>query len=150
MAADSLEDFLANVSEDGTHECIVDSVSLNPSNKDGRVWLVFRYEVDDENSPINGEELTEMVQDFSHLKMEDLRELTPADRSQARKAVRRKRDRLIDLGVPEEKLDGFSDWDSIAGARVSVTVETSTSSKKDENGNTVKTKYVNVKNVYLI
>lgn len=150
MASDSLEEFLAGVSEDGTHECIVDGVSLNPSQKDGRVWLVFHYEVDDENSDIDGEELTEMMQDFSHLTKDDLKDMTPKDRSNARKAIRRKHERLESLGVAEDNLSDFKDWDSLAGARVKVTVETSTSTKKDpETGNTSKQKYVNVRSVTL-
>lgn len=150
MASDSLEDFLAGVSEDGTHECIVDTISLNPSQKDGRVWLVINYEVDDDNSEIDGEQITEMMQDFSHLTKDDLKDMTPKDKSNARKTIRRKHERLESLGVPESSLSDFSDWDSLKGARVKVTVETSTSTKKDpETGNTSKQQYVNVRSVVL-
>lgn len=151
MASDSLESFLANIKEDGTHECILDSISLNPSQKDGRVWLVFRYEVDDPNSEINGEEITEMFQDFSHLKKSDLADMDAADRTNARRAIRRKRERLESLGVEELKLDGFDDYDSLCGARVAVTVKTSESKKRDpETGAERKQTYTNIQNVRLI
>jgi hypothetical protein len=151
MASDSLEEFMSEVSEDGTHECIVDSISLNPSQKDGRVWLVIRYEVDDENSDINGEELTEMMQDFSHLKKSDLVDMTPKDKSNARKTIRRKHERLESLGVAEVNLSDFKDWDSLAGTRVKVTVENSVVEKKDpETGKKIKKTYSNIKDVSLI
>jgi hypothetical protein len=138
MASDSLEDFLNNITEDGTHECVLDAVSLNPSNKDGRVWLVFRHEVEDENSDINGEEITEMMQDFSHLTTDDLKDMAPKDRANARKSIRRKYDRLASLGVPEDKLSGFNDWTSLRGIRSKLTVEKTSSG------------FLNIKNLELI
>jgi hypothetical protein len=150
LATDSLEEFLAGIDEEGTHECIVDNVQLVTSSKDGRVWSVFKYVVEDENSDINGEELSEMYQDFSHLKKDDLKDFTASERTAMRRAVRRKQERLESLGVSEDKLNNFSDWDSLAGLRVSVVVEVSSSTKEDENGRPVKTKYVNVRSVTLL
>lgn len=151
MSSDSLEEFMAGIDEEGTHECIVDSAQLVVSSKDQRVWCVFTYVVDDENSDINGEELKEMIQDFSHLKKEDLKDCTAQERTAMRRTIRKKHERLESLGVTEDKLNNFTDWDDLAGRRVSVIVEVSQSTKEDpETGRPVKQKFVNVRSVILL
>lgn len=150
MSADSLESFVAGINEDGTHLCILDSIGSNESQRDGRKWIIFNYEVIDENSDIEGEELREFYEDFSHLTVDEFKMLPPADKRKVRMAIRRKRDRLESLGVPEENLDGFDDYESLRGLRVHVVVETSTGTKKDpESGKDMKTKYTNIRNVSL-
>lgn len=151
MATDSLEEFLAGIDEEGTHECVVIDAQLVVSSKNQKVWCIFKYLVDDEGSDINGEELAEMIQDFSHLKKEDLKDISPSDRKDMRRAVRNKHKRLESLGVPEDQLTDFKDWDSLCGKRVSVVVETWSSTKEDpETGRPVKSKGTNVKSVTLL
>lgn len=141
MASDSLEEFLEGIEEDGTHECVVDAVAENISKKDGRVWRTFKYVVMDEGSDLEGEEFTEMIQDFSHLTVEDYKELSGEDKRKAKFAIRRKRERLESLGIPEGSVQGFNDWQSLVGKNVNVTIETSSGEKG---------KFTNVRAVELI
>ena len=149
MASDSLEEFLASTDEEGTHDCIVDSAELI-TGKDGRVWCKFSYVVDDEENELDGEEFTEMIQDFSHLKKEDFKNLSSEDRSNARRSVRRKHNRLMSLGVPEDKLANFDKWPSLVGKKVSVVVETWSKTKTGDNGRETTTKGINIRSVELL
>lgn len=150
MASDSLEEFLANTDEEGTHTCVIDSVELI-NGKDGRVWFKFGYVVDDEANELDGEEFVEMFQDFSHLKKEEFKDLSPKDRSNARRAVRNKHNRLMSLGVAEDKIPNFKDFDSLVGKQVSVVVETWSKDKEDpETGQMTKSKGINIKSVVLL
>lgn len=146
MASGSLEEFLDTIEEDGTHECVIDKVSIAVSKKDQRAWCIFTYVVDNEDSDLDGEEFREMFQDFSHFSVEDFKELSGKEKTDAKRNIRRKKERLASLGVPEDSLNGFEDWESLAGKRVEVTIETSTSTKDDGSSR----KFTNVKNVRLI
>jgi hypothetical protein len=150
VASDSLEEFFANTDEEGTHTCVVDSAELI-TGKDGRVWCKFGYVVNDETNDLDGEEFTEMFQDFSHLKREDLATLSSEDRGNARKAFRRKQARLMSLGVPEDKTAGFEKWPSLVGKHVSVVVETWSRTKNNpETGHEETAKGINIKSVTLL
>jgi len=149
VASDSLEAFLANTDEEGTHTCVVDSCELI-NGKDGRVWFKISYVVDDENNDLDGEEFTEMFQDFGHLKKEDFRELSSEERSRARRSVRAKHNRLMSLGVPENKITNFDDFDSLVGKQVSVVVETWSRTRTNDAGREVTQKGINIKSVELI
>lgn len=151
MAVDSLEEFLSGIEEDGTHRCVVDSAQVKVSQSTGRAWLIISYVVDDENNELNGEEFTELIEDFSHMTLEDYKESAPSDKRTVRTATRRKVERLESLGVPENATAGFKSWETLIGKRVAVTVETSTATKEDpETGATTKQKYTNIKGVALL
>lgn len=141
MASDSLEEFLEGIEEDGTHGCVVDAVAENISKKDGRVWRTFSYVCMDEGSDLEGEEFREMIQDFSHLSVDDFKALPADERRKVKFAIRRKRERLESLGVPEEAVQGFNDWQSLVGKDVNVTIETSSGEKG---------KFTNIRAVELI
>lgn len=150
MASDSLEDFLANTDEEGTHECVVDNAA-HFTGKDGRVWFKIGYVVDDEANELDGEEFAEMFQDFSHLNRDEFKDLSTQDRSNARRAVRNKHNRLMSLGIAEKKIPNFKDFGSLIGKRVSVVVETWSKTKEDpETGHEVTSKGINIKSVTLL
>lgn len=150
MASDSLEEFLANTDEEGTHSCVIDNAQTF-NGKDGRVWFKIGYVVDDEANELDGEEFAEMFQDFSHVKRDEFKDLSTQDRSNARRAVRNKHNRLMSLGVAEEKIPNFKDFDSLIGKNVSVVVETWSKDKEDpETGNMTKSKGINIKSVTLL
>lgn len=150
LASDSLEEFLANTDEEGTHTCIVDSAELI-TGKDGRVWCKFGYVVDDETNELDGEEFTEMFQDFSHLTKDEFKNLNAEDKSNARRSFRRKQGRLMSLGVPEDKTTNFEKWPSLIGKNVSVVVETWTRTKNNpDTGHEETSKGINIKSVTLL
>lgn len=138
---DSLDEFLANISEDGTHVCIVDTVSSSQSKKDGRDWIIITYVVNDENSDIDGEDIQEFIENFTHVTLADYNSMSAGDKRKVREAKRRLRDRLLTLGVAENEVSGFKDFDLLMGREVNVTVETSIASSGK--------KYINIRNVEL-
>lgn len=139
---DSLDDFLANVDEDGTHLAVVESVSSSTSKKSGKNWLVFKYLVNDPASAVDGEDFDEFIEDFSHVTLSDYNTMTGADKRRVREEKRRLRERLLTLGVAENEVAGYNDWNALTGREVSVTVETSIGS----NGR----KYTNIRSVELV
>jgi hypothetical protein len=140
--ANSLDEFLAGITEDGTHRCVVDSITSSVSKNSGRAWIVFKYTVIDEQSAIEGEDLQEFFEDFSHVTLADYNEMAAADKRKVRDSKRRLRERLMSLDVPESDTIEFKDYDQLQGTEVDVTVETSIG-----NGGR---KYVNIRNVELV
>jgi Protein of unknown function (DUF669) len=138
---DSLDEFLAGVSEDGTHRCVVDSVSTSTSKTSGRDWIVFKYTVTDPSSDVDGEDFQEFFENFGHVTLGDYNEMSSHDKRKVREAKRRLRERLMTLGVAEGETSGFKDYDSLMGRDVNVTVETSIG-----NGGR---KFINIRNVEL-
>lgn len=139
---DSLDEFLSNISEDGTHLCVIDTISSSVSKKDGQTWIIVKYTVTDETSAIDGEDLQEFFKDFSHVTLADYNEMTAKDKRDVRDSKQRLRSRLISLGVPEDQLNGFKDYDSLVGTQAHVTVETSIGSGGR--------KFVNIRDVSLL
>lgn len=142
MTADSLNEFLANISEDGTHACVVDKASTSVSQATGRSWVVFTYTVTDEFNELDGEEFQEFIEDFSHVTLEEYKEMTGQDKKKLREAKQRLKERLVTLGIPEEDAAGFTRYEILIGKNVSVTIETSVSA--------VGRKFVNIRNVSLM
>jgi len=138
---DSLDEFLSNISEDGTHLCTVDTITSSVSKKDGTNWIIIKFTVTDDTSAIDGEDLQEFFKDFSHITLADYNEMAAKDKREVRDAKQRLRARLISLGVPENQLNGFKDYDSLMGKQAHVTVETSIG-----NGGR---KFVNIRDVAL-
>jgi len=140
---DSLDDFLATLSEskDGTHRAVVDTIQDSTSQTNGKAWTVITFTVSDEENPIDGEEFQEFFEDFSHLTVDEYQELAAPDKKKVRDTKERWRERLITLGVPENKLSGFKEYQSLVGTAVDITIETSHSKGR---------KFHNIKNVALV
>lgn len=143
MSADSLDEFLATLSEnkDGTHVAVVDTIADSTSQNNGDAWTVITFTVTDEENPIDGEEFQEFFRDFSHLTVPEYHELPATEKKKVRDTKERWRERLISLGVPTEKLNGFKDYQSLTGTRVNLTIETSHSKGR---------KFHNIRNVELV
>lgn len=139
---DSLDEFLANVSEDGTHECVVDKVNKSTSQQNGRSWIVFVYAVVDPNNDLDGEEFQEFFEDFSHVTIDEYKEMIGADKRKVRDAKTNLRKRLLSLGLSEDEVSGFNKYENLYGKNVNITVETSV--------NSTGKKFVNIRNVELV
>lgn len=138
---DSLDEFLANISEDGTHTCVVDTVSSSHSKKTDRDWIVIKYVVTDPSSDIDGEDLQEFFEDFNRVSLSDYNDMPAQAKRNIRDVKARWRERLISLGVAENDVSGYTRYDELMGREVFVEVETSIGN----NGR----KYVNIRGVSL-
>lgn len=138
---DSLDDFLADVSEDGTHACVVDKVNQSTSQQNGRAWIVFVYTVVDPNNDLEGEEFQEFFENFSHVTLDEYREMTGSDKKRVREEKAKLKNRLLSLGLSEDETKGFKAFETLYGKNVDVTVETSVNGSGR--------KFVNVRGVVL-
>ena len=101
-AIDDLDEFLDNVKETGDHLCKL--LFINPrSGKDGKNWVVFKFEVDYPESPFQREEYELWCRDWSHLSLPDYHTLPGKEKTNVRKARNRLKDTLISIGFSEDE-----------------------------------------------
>lgn len=147
---DSLGELLSAGVPDGnylmTTSARIVSPSKNPSsrvpmlNGEQRMahWLTITYTISDPESDLFGvDDVRDMFELFPDIKDTDLMTLDPDERLAIRQQVKNRVQRFRQLGVPEDKINRFSEKD-LSELMVEVTVKNSVS-KKDK-----VTKYPNV------
>lgn len=103
-AIDDLDEFLANINENKAHLCKL--VFVNPRNgKDGKTWVVIKFEVDDEESPFQGEEYERWIRDRSALNTSDYLSLPAKEKNHVRKDKKTLKASLISLSFSEDEAD---------------------------------------------
>lgn len=100
-AINDLDEFLDNVDENGRHLTQVSGIRWQ-AGRDGRNWVIFKFEVTDPDNPLEGEEYEKWVQDHSHLNTENYNELTGKEKSKVRADRKRLIDTLYALGFNED------------------------------------------------
>lgn len=99
---DDLDSYLDNIKIEGLHLAEVAAIRYQ-NGRDGRNWNIIKFEVVDPNSPIEGEPFERWVQDFSHLTVDDYRDLPGRDKSAVRTSRKRWYDNLIAIGYTHDE-----------------------------------------------
>lgn len=97
-----LDDMLDNVDENGKHKTQVSAIRYQ-NGKDGRNWLIFKFEVTDPDDAVEGAEYERWTQDWSHLNKDDYEALNGREKSKVRTDKRRTLENLIAVGFNEEE-----------------------------------------------
>lgn len=101
-AINDLDDMLDNVDENGKHRAQVTAIRFQ-NGKDGRNWLIFKFEITDADDPVEGAEYERWTQDWSHLSVSDYDALSGKEKANVRTAKRRVLENLLAVGFSEDE-----------------------------------------------
>lgn len=109
--------------DDGTYLCTLTEVKAVQRNSDGQNGLAFKWTITEEDSEFEGNTLNDWKNFYPDLTEDDL----TAD---IKKDLSRLKQRLTQLGVPEEEMNSFTEnFGDYIGTEAYVTVKNTTDTK---------------------
>jgi hypothetical protein len=109
--------------DDGTYLSVLTEVKAVVRNSDGQHGLAFKWTIIEEDSEFEGNTLNDWKNYYPDLTEEDL---TP----EIKKDLSRLKQRLTQLGVPEEEMNNFiENFEDYTGTEAYVTVKNTTDTK---------------------
>lgn len=109
--------------DDGTYLCVLTEVKAVERNSDGQHGLTFKWTITEEDSEFEGNTLNDWKNYYPDLEEE---EVTP----DIKKDLSRLKQRLTQMGVPEEEMDKFNEtFSDYVGTEAYVTVRNTTDTK---------------------
>lgn len=109
--------------DDGTYLCVLTEVKAVERSSDGQHGLAFKWTITEEDSEFEGNTLNDWKNYYPELTEEDL---TP----EIKKDLSRLKQRLTQIGVPEEDMDSFNEnFSDYVGTEAYVTVRNTTDTR---------------------
>lgn len=109
--------------DDGTYLSVLTEVKAVVRNSDGQHGLAFKWTITEEDSEFEGNTLNDWKNFYPELTEEDL---TP----EIKKDLSRLKQRLTQLGVPEEEMNNFTEnFEDYIGTEAYVSVKNTTDTK---------------------
>lgn len=109
--------------DDGTYLCVLTEVKVVQRSSDGQNGLAFKWTITEEDSEFEGNTLNDWKNFYPELTEEDL---TP----EIKKDLSRLKQRLTQIGVPEEEMDSFNEnFSDYVGTEAYVTVRNTTDTR---------------------
>lgn len=109
--------------DDGTYLCTLTEVKAVQRNSDGQHGLAFKWTITEDDSEFEGNTLNDWKNFYPDLTEEDLTQ-------DIKKDLSRLKQRLTQLGVPEEDMGKFNEnFDEYIGTEAYVTVKNTTDTK---------------------
>jgi hypothetical protein len=106
--------------DDGTYLCTLTEVKAVTRNSDGQHGLAFKWTITEEDSEFEGNTLNDWKNYYPDLTEDDLTQ-------DIKKDLSRLKQRLAQIGVPEEDMDAFvENLDDYIGTEAYVTVKNTT------------------------
>lgn len=109
--------------DDGTYLCVLTEIKAVKRNSDGQDGLAFKWTITEEDSEFEGNTLNDWKNFYPELTEEDLT-------SDIKKDLSRLKQRLTQIGVPEEDMDKFIEsFSDYVGTEAYVTVRNTVDNK---------------------